>query len=85
MQPELYFLSRTLLSREAGFLLDLANNDNSAYIHKLGVVTPAAAGSEEKKHTYKGKVLMTIMYGIPNCDTIKKARKWLEAEGVDYQ
>lgn len=29
---------------------------------------------------------MTItMYGIPNCDTIKKARKWLEAEGVDYQ
>lgn len=29
---------------------------------------------------------MTItMYGIPNCDTIKKARKWLEAQGVDYQ
>lgn len=28
---------------------------------------------------------MTIMYGIPNCDTIKKARKWLEAEGVEYQ
>ena len=25
-----------------------------------------------------------IMYGIPNCDTIKKARKWLEARGVDY-
>ncbi len=24
------------------------------------------------------------MYGIPNCDTIKKARKWLEAEGVAY-
>ncbi|GAA5645445.1 ArsC family reductase [Vibrio proteolyticus] len=29
---------------------------------------------------------MTItMYGIPNCDTIKKAKKWLEAEGIDYQ
>ncbi|MFG0772717.1 ArsC family reductase [Vibrio plantisponsor] len=28
---------------------------------------------------------MTIMYGIPNCDTIKKARKWLEVEGVEYQ
>ncbi|EEX91677.1 hypothetical protein VIOR3934_10405 [Vibrio orientalis CIP 102891 = ATCC 33934] len=28
---------------------------------------------------------MTItMYGIPNCDTIKKAKKWLEAEGVEY-
>ncbi|MFC1626454.1 ArsC family reductase [Pseudomonadota bacterium] len=25
------------------------------------------------------------MFGIANCDTIKKARKWLEAEGVDYQ
>ena len=23
-------------------------------------------------------------YGIPNCDTVKKARKWLEAEGLDY-
>ncbi|MDE1467309.1 ArsC family reductase [Aurantiacibacter sp. D1-12] len=24
------------------------------------------------------------VYGIPNCDTIKKARKWLEAQGIDY-
>jgi len=23
-------------------------------------------------------------YGIPNCDTVKKARKWLDAQGVDY-
>ena len=29
---------------------------------------------------------MTItMYGIPNCDTIKKAKKWLEAEGIEFQ
>ncbi|GLT15649.1 ArsC family reductase [Vibrio algivorus] len=27
---------------------------------------------------------MITMYGIPNCDTIKKAKKWLEAEGIDY-
>lgn len=27
---------------------------------------------------------MIKMYGIPNCDTIKKARKWLEANDVDY-
>ncbi|TKT81088.1 ArsC family reductase [Aquamicrobium sp. LC103] len=28
---------------------------------------------------------MTItMYGIKNCDTVKKARKWLEDHGVDY-
>ena len=24
------------------------------------------------------------MYGIKNCDTIKKARKWLETENIDY-
>lgn len=27
---------------------------------------------------------MITMYGIPNCDTIKKAKKWLEAEGIEY-
>ena len=27
---------------------------------------------------------MTKLYGIKNCDTVKKARKWLEAQGVDY-
>ena len=28
---------------------------------------------------------MITVYGIPNCDTIKKARKWLKDNGVDYQ
>ena len=23
-------------------------------------------------------------YGIPNCDTVKKARSWLEAKRIDY-
>ncbi len=27
---------------------------------------------------------MITVYGIPNCDTIKKARKWLEANDCDY-
>ena len=28
---------------------------------------------------------MTItLYGIPNCDTVKKARAWLDAAGVAY-
>lgn len=26
-----------------------------------------------------------VMYGIPNCDTIKKARKWLKHHNVDYR
>ncbi len=25
------------------------------------------------------------LYGIKNCDTIKKARKWLTDQGIDYQ
>ena len=28
---------------------------------------------------------MTItLYGIPNCDTVKKARTWLEGKGIAY-
>lgn len=26
----------------------------------------------------------TTLYGIPNCDTVKKARAWLDAKGVAY-
>ena len=25
------------------------------------------------------------VYGIPNCDTVKKARTWLELHGIDYE
>lgn len=28
---------------------------------------------------------MTIMYGIPNCDTIKKAKKWLENHNIAFE
>ena len=28
--------------------------------------------------------MTTTLFGIPNCDTIKKARRWLEANGVLY-
>ena len=28
---------------------------------------------------------MTTIYGIPNCDTVKKARTWLTAHGVEHQ
>ncbi|MCO1333949.1 ArsC family reductase [Microbulbifer sp. OS29] len=28
---------------------------------------------------------MITLYGIKNCDTVKKARKWLENNGVDYR
>ena len=28
---------------------------------------------------------MITLYGIPNCDTVKKARAWLSAQGVVYE
>ena len=28
---------------------------------------------------------MTTLYGIPNCDTMKKARTWLADNGVEYE
>lgn len=28
--------------------------------------------------------MTATLYGIPNCDTIKKARKWLDDHGVAY-
>lgn len=27
---------------------------------------------------------MLILYGIPNCDTVKKARIWLDARDISY-
>lgn len=27
---------------------------------------------------------MTTVYGIPNCSSVKKARQWLDAQGIDY-
>ncbi|SEL62798.1 transcriptional regulator, Spx/MgsR family [Roseateles sp. YR242] len=28
---------------------------------------------------------MITVYGIPNCDTVKKARTWLDEQGLAYQ
>lgn len=28
---------------------------------------------------------MTTIHGIKNCDSVKKARRWLDNHGVDYQ
>ena len=26
-----------------------------------------------------------ILYGIPNCDSVRKARRWLETQQIEYQ
>ena len=28
---------------------------------------------------------MTTLYGIANCDTVRKARKWMDSRGLDYE
>lgn len=28
---------------------------------------------------------MTVLYGIPNCDTVAKARRWLDDNQISYQ
>lgn len=28
--------------------------------------------------------MAVTVYGIPNCDTVKKARQWLDAKGIAY-
>jgi len=28
---------------------------------------------------------MITLYGIPNCDTVRKARRWLDAHEINYQ
>lgn len=28
---------------------------------------------------------MTTLYGIKNCDTVKKAKKWLEQQNISYE
>ena len=29
--------------------------------------------------------MITTVYGIPNCDTVKKARSWLSEQGITYE
>src|SRR5690606_1496900 len=36
-------------------------------------------------YTIEEQTKMTTIYGIKNCDTIKKARAWLEQQQIAYQ
>lgn len=33
---------------------------------------------------YSRRMTRPILYGIKNCDTVKRARGWLESHGIDY-
>ena len=34
---------------------------------------------------YRVLSILITLYGIKNCDTVKKARNWLDLHGVDYR
>ncbi|WP_269142123.1 ArsC family reductase [Sphingomonas sp. IC-11] len=36
-------------------------------------------------HNHAEISVTAILYGIPACDTVRKARAWLEAQGVTYR
>ena len=37
------------------------------------------------KHATQWDIAVITLYGIKNCDTVKKARKWLDLHSIDYQ
>jgi arsenate reductase len=41
-------------------------------------------GMDGRIHRNHGKPMTPTLYGIPNCDTMKKARTWLDANGIGY-
>jgi arsenate reductase len=40
-----------------------------------------AAGNSARQAAHAHGI---VMHGIPNCDTVKKARVWLESHGVEF-
>jgi arsenate reductase len=34
---------------------------------------------------HRATSVLIVLYGIKNCDTVKKARKWLDLHGIDYR
>jgi arsenate reductase (glutaredoxin) len=30
------------------------------------------------------EIILMVLYGIPNCDTVKKARLWLDGKGIGH-
>jgi arsenate reductase len=54
----------------------------SKQIHSAGAV--AVAGLTLPHKFTRGSILPVTIYGIKNCDTMKKARAWLDSHGVAY-
>ncbi|GAA3696677.1 ArsC family reductase [Sphingomonas cynarae] len=46
---------------------------------------PLASHLPRAIHPLREHPMTATLYGIPNCDTVKKARAWLDARGLAYQ
>jgi arsenate reductase len=46
---------------------------------------PAALRQAPQGDAGQAEAAKVVLYGIPNCDTVKKARAWLEARDVPYE
>lgn len=55
----------------------VSQGENAVERH-LKFVVPEKAGTQDEPPT------MIILYGIANCDTVKKARTWLDTSGHAY-
>jgi arsenate reductase len=38
-----------------------------------------------REYATRWSITVITLYGIKNCDTVKKARKWLDKHGVEYK
>ena len=49
------------------------------------VVRTNEAGTDDRNRNDENETHMSItLYGIPNCDTVKRARSWLDDHGLAY-
>jgi arsenate reductase (glutaredoxin) len=50
----------------------------------IAATAMAVAGLGLRANPHEGPALTITIYGIKNCDTMKKARSWLDSHGVAY-
>jgi arsenate reductase len=62
-----------------GLLIKIERGNDTAISGKTGIMTPFPASSRSLGMT------PIRLYGIKNCDTMKKAMTWLGEQGVDYE
>ena len=58
---------------------------DSLFNYNVGLAPSPYEGEGWGGVKYTTEYTMTILYGIKNCDTVKKARDWLDKNGIVYR